>query len=117
MPAAKSTKARALELREQLNRHNHLYYVVNQPELTDALYDALMQELRGIESEYPDLLTPDSPTQRVGAPPAPEFTEVTHPVPLLSLSKIGAALCEWNTHVGRRGQQQITGATLPRDEI
>jgi DNA ligase (NAD+) len=88
MPCTETTKARALDLREQLNLHNYLYYIVNQPELTDALYDALMQELRGIESEHPDLLTPDSPTQRVGAPPAPEFTEVTHPVPLLSLSNV-----------------------------
>ncbi len=88
MPATKTTKARALELREQLNRHNHLYYIANQPELSDAEYDALMQELRGIEAEYPDLLSPDSPTQRVGAPPAPEFIEITHPVPLLSLSNV-----------------------------
>ena len=88
MPATETTKARALDLREKLNLHNHLYYIVNQPEVTDALYDALMQELRGIESENPDLLTPDSPTQRVGASPAPEFTEVTHPVPLLSLSNV-----------------------------
>ena len=88
MPATKTTKARALELREQLNRHNHLYYIANQPELSDAEYDALMQELRGIEAEYPDLLSPDSPTQRVGAPPAPEFIEITHPAPLLSLSNV-----------------------------
>ena len=88
MPATQDLKARALELREQLNRHNHLYYVEDQPELTDAEYDVLMQELRGIEDEHPDLLSPDSPTQRVGAPPAPEFTEVTHPVPLLSLSNV-----------------------------
>ena len=88
MPATKTTKARALELREQLNRHNHLYYIANQPEFSDAEYDALMQELRGIEAEQPDLLSPDSPTQRVGAPPAPEFIEITHPVPLLSLSNV-----------------------------
>ena len=88
MPATKTTKARALELREQLNRHNHLYYIANQPEFSDAEYDALMQELRGIEAEQPDLLSPDSPTKRVGAQPSPEFIEIKHPVPLLSLSNV-----------------------------
>jgi len=101
MPQTQITKARALELREQLNRLNHQYYVANQSDSTDAEYDALMQELRAIEAEHPDLLSPDSPTQRVGAPTAPEFTEVTHPVPLLSLSNVFADddLVAWHRRV------------------
>ena len=57
------------KLREQINRHNHLYYVLDNPELTDAEYDALMRRLEALETEHPELLTPDSPTQRVGARP------------------------------------------------
>ncbi|MDA1347911.1 MAG: NAD-dependent DNA ligase LigA, partial [Chloroflexi bacterium] len=73
-------------LRAELNRHNHLYYVADSLEIGDAEYDALLRELRRIEEEHPELVTPDSPTQRVGAEPAEGFTEVQHPRPMLSLS-------------------------------
>ena len=56
-------------LREEINRHNHLYYVLDQPEISDAEYDRLFDELVELERKYPELITPDSPTQRVGAPP------------------------------------------------
>ena len=79
-------KKRVITLGDELNRHNHLYYVLDQPEISDAQYDALMNELRRLEKERPELVTPDSPTQRVGAEPAQRFTEVRHPIPLLSLS-------------------------------
>lgn len=79
---------RARQLRDSLNRANYLYYIESAPEISDAEYDALMRELREIESQIPELLTPDSPTQRVGAPPSSEFAEVTHPVPMLSLSNV-----------------------------
>ena len=72
-------------LRKEINRHNYLYYVLNKPEISDEEYDKLMQELIALEREYPDLITPDSPTQRVGAPPAEEFKSVTHVKPMLSL--------------------------------
>ncbi len=81
-------QARALELRQVLNRANRLYYVESAPELTDAEYDASLRELRQLETEHPELRTQDSPTQRVGAPPSSEFAEVTHPVPMLSLSNV-----------------------------
>ena len=87
-PAPPEAAARAAELREELNRANHLYYVRQAPELTDAQYDALMRELRELERRYPELVSLDSPTQRIGAAPAPEFGEVVHPVPLLSLGNV-----------------------------
>ena len=77
---------RASRLRDELDRHNHLYYVLNQPQISDGQYDELMRKLRQLEERYPALVTPDSPTQRVGAEPAEGFTEAQHPVPLLSLS-------------------------------
>ena len=77
---------RARSLREELNRHDNLYYVLNQPEISDAQYDALMGELRQLEAEHPELITPDSPTQRVGAEPAEGFAEVEHSRPMLSLA-------------------------------
>ena len=73
------------ELREQLNHNNYHYYVLDSPEISDAQYDELMRELRAIEAEHPELVTPDSPTQRVGAQPAEGFTQVAHPRPMFSL--------------------------------
>ena len=81
-------KERVAELREELNRHNHLYYVLDSPEISDAEYDALMLELRGLEEEYPELIAPESPTQRVGAAPVEAFGVVEHPVSLLSLANV-----------------------------
>ena len=77
---------RAAELREELNYHNHRYYVLDDPVVGDADYDALMRQLRRLEEEYPALVSPDSPTQRVGAKPAEGFTQVQHAVPMLSLA-------------------------------
>lgn len=75
------------KLREEINRHNDLYYVLDSPEITDAEYDRLFDELTALEKEHPDLVTPDSPTQRVGAPPLEAFKTVRHTLPMLSLSK------------------------------
>ncbi|MBI5755342.1 MAG: NAD-dependent DNA ligase LigA [Nitrospirae bacterium] len=77
---------RIKELREEINYHNYLYYVLDSPEISDAEYDRLMQQLAGLEKAYPPLITTDSPTQRVGAPPLEEFKSVTHTIPMLSLS-------------------------------
>lgn len=77
---------RAEELRQELRHHNYRYYVISSPVVSDAEYDRLFQELKEIELAYPDLVTPDSPTQRVGAAPAEGFERVEHPVPILSLS-------------------------------
>jgi DNA ligase (NAD+) len=76
---------RAAELREALNRHNYLYYVLDAPEVSDAEYDRLMEELVALETAYPELSRPDSPTQRVGAEPLDKFETVPHTVPMLSL--------------------------------
>ena len=76
----------AEELRRMINIHNHSYYVLNDSKISDSEYDHMLQELRSIESEYPELLTPDSPTQRVGGSPADGFTQVTHSTPMLSLA-------------------------------
>lgn len=77
---------RITELREELNRHNHLYYVLDQPEISDAEYDRLYKELLALEEQYPDLITADSPTQRVGGEVAAGFRTARHRVPLLSLN-------------------------------
>ena len=77
--------ARAAELRELIAYHNKRYYQLDAPEISDAEYDALMQELRDLEAAHPELITPDSPTQRVGAAPAATFAKVRHSVPMLSL--------------------------------
>ena len=79
------TTERVQELREQLHRHNYRYHVLDSPVVTDAEYDALFRELQTLEEANPDLADPGSPTQRVGAAPAPQFDEVAHPVPMLSL--------------------------------
>ena len=76
------------ELREQINYHNYRYYVLDSPEIADAEYDELMAELRRLEEEHPELVTPESPTQRVGAAPVEAFGVVEHPVPLLSLANV-----------------------------
>ncbi len=81
-----SVQQRAAELREELNYHNHRYYVLDDPEVGDADYDTLLRELRSLEAEYPELVSPDSPTQRVGASPAEGFSQVQHAVPMLSLA-------------------------------
>ena len=78
-------RKRAVELREAIETHDHNYYVLDAPTVSDAEYDALYRELVALESEYPTLVTPDSPTQRVGGAPLPEFAAVRHSVPMLSI--------------------------------
>src|SRR5437660_12319932 len=79
-------QARVLELRTLIDRANRQYYELDQPEITDAEYDALFRELADLETQYPELITPDSPTQRVGGPPSDAFAKVTHRTPMLSLA-------------------------------
>ena len=81
-----SPTQRAAELRQEINYHNHRYYVLDAPVISDAEYDRLMEELRRLEAEYLELLTVNSPTQRVGAAPAEGFTQVPHRLPMLSLA-------------------------------
>ena len=82
----RAAAARVEELRQQINYHNYRYYVLDSPVISDAEYDRLMQELITLEEEHPELVTPDSPTQRVGAPPTEAFESYTHRQPMLSLS-------------------------------
>ena len=76
------------ELRTTLRHHEYLYHVMDTPEIPDAEYDRLMHELRELEAQHPDLITPDSPTQRVGAAPLASFSQVRHEVPMLSLDNV-----------------------------
>ena len=85
MPQHVTPAERALALREEIAQHNYRYYVLDEPAVPDAEYDRLFNELKAIEAEHPDLITPDSPTQRVGGAPASGFGEVKHEVPMLSL--------------------------------
>ncbi len=78
-------RQRAEELRERIRHHDYLYYVLDRPEIGDAEYDALVRELKEIEARWPELITPDSPTQRVGGAPSALFAPVTHRAPMLSL--------------------------------
>lgn len=86
MAAPRAIAERLAWLRREIERHNHLYYVLDAPEIADAQWDALFAELQAIETGHPELVSPDSPTQRVGAKPAEGFAEVTHRVPMLSLA-------------------------------
>ncbi|MGD0096090.1 MAG: NAD-dependent DNA ligase LigA [Terracidiphilus sp.] len=92
---------RVEQLRAELRHHEHLYYVMDAPEINDAAYDALMNELKSIEAAHPELLTPDSPTQRVGGKPAEGFKKVAHSRPMLSLDNAYSPeeLAAWDTRV------------------
>jgi len=102
--AAPAPAERAAELRRLIELHNYRYYVLDDPELSDAAYDALYDELKALEDEHPELVTPDSPTQRVGAPPAEGFRKVAHLSPMGSLEKVttGEALAKWAEDVRKR---------------
>jgi DNA ligase (NAD+) len=78
-------KKKIEKLRKEIHHHDHLYYVLDKPEITDAEYDKLFRQLQELEKQHPDLITPDSPTQRVGGEPLKSFKTVTHREPLLSL--------------------------------
>ncbi|MTI85960.1 MAG: NAD-dependent DNA ligase LigA [Firmicutes bacterium] len=85
MTVSDNIRNRAEQLRKQINRHNHMYYVLDKPEIADSQFDALMQELINLEQKYPKLVTPDSPTQRVGGSPREGLSTVKHRMPMLSL--------------------------------
>jgi len=94
-------KRKIEKLREELRRHEHLYYVLDKPEISDAEYDALMNELKRLEAAHPELITPDSPTQRVGGKPAEGFKKAQHSRPMLSLDNAYNAeeLADWDRRV------------------
>src|SRR6187402_2431870 len=81
-----AASARAVELRDRLNQANHDYYILDQPTIADSEYDRLLRELQDLETAHPEIVTDDSPTVRVGAPPISAFGKITHRVPMLSLA-------------------------------
>jgi DNA ligase (NAD+) len=108
---------RAAQLRELLTRYNHEYYVLQQPSVSDAEWDQLFHELRRIESAHPELITPDSPTQNIGAAPSEGFVQVRHEVPMLSLSNVfsRAELEEWTRRVYRNaGRTELAFTVEPK---
>src|SRR5438046_8325878 len=113
----KAPKARAAELREVLDYHLYRYHVLDDPEITDAEYDTLYDELVRLEDANPDLVTADSPTQRVGAPASDKFQKVDHPSPMGSLEKVTTdeALEKWHQDVCKRlGTDQVVYVTEPK---
>ena len=110
-------RTRSEELRSLINHHNHRYYVLDAPEVSDGEYDELLNELRGLEAAFPELITPDSPTQRVGAAPLEAFSTVEHRAPLLSLSNATTDedLADWHRRAAERaGRDDFALTTEPK---
>src|SRR6201984_1139989 len=101
MAAAKDAEKKIEALREKIRHHEHLYYVLDNPEISDAEFDKLTQQLKDLEAEHPSLVTPDSPTQRVGGKPREGFVKVRHSSPMLSLDNTynEAELRSWERRV------------------
>ena len=115
--ASSKVDQRAAELRDVLDYHLYRYHVLDDPEVTDAEYDVLYDELVRLEEANPDLVTKDSPTQRVGAPPSDKFQKVEHPSPMGSLEKVttGEALEKWHQDVCKRlGTSEVAYVTEPK---
>src|SRR5947209_879682 len=96
--AFQEAQQRAEELRSEINLHNYRYYVLDDPIVGDAEYDALMRELLDLETRFPELITPESPTQKVSGEPSERFEPVQHRVPMLSLANAftGDDLRDWH---------------------
>src|SRR5208282_6017134 len=106
MPKAGPAKTRDAakeieELREEIRRHEYLYHVADDPEISDAAFDRLMKQLRQLEDQYPQFLSPDSPTQRIGGKPREGFQKIQHKVPMVSLDNVFSfeSLGEFNRRV------------------
>jgi DNA ligase (NAD+) len=115
--ASSKVEQRAAELRDVLDYHLYRYHVLDDPEVTDAEYDVIYDELVRLEEANPDLVTKDSPTQRVGAPPSDKFQKVEHPSPMGSLEKVttGEALEKWHQDVCKRlGTSDVAYVTEPK---
>jgi len=111
------------KLRTEINQHRYLYYVLDTPEITDAMFDSLNNELKKLEVQFPELITPDSPTQRVGAAPLEKFEKVVHSLPMLSLSDAfdEKEMQEWESRLKKILQSQhtpsISGHPSQRGEL
>jgi DNA ligase (NAD+) len=106
-----AVEAKIEALREELRHHEHLYYVLDQPEWTDAQYDRRMNELKALEREHPELVTPDSPTQRVGGKPKDGFAKVAHSRPMLSLDNA------YNAEELRAWSERVVGGLTSADVV
>src|SRR4051794_11038254 len=121
--SAVDLESRAAELRREIERHNHRYYVLDDPEVGDDVYDALLDELRRIEAEHPELVRADSPTQRVGAEPVSRLTKVTHPQPMFSLAnarseeELRAWVARMRSHLAREGIEDPQFAYVAEPKI
>ena len=96
-------KKRIAKLREEINYHRYLYHVLDRQEISDAALDSLKHELYKLEQQYPDLITPDSPTQRVGGEALAKFKKITHSVPMLSIEDVFSPeeLADWEAKIKR----------------
>ncbi|MEK7206347.1 MAG: NAD-dependent DNA ligase LigA, partial [Pseudomonadota bacterium] len=108
MGAADQRRRRAEELRNEINTHNYRYYVLDQPVISDAQYDKLLRALQEIEKTHPELITHDSPTQRVGAAPLASFGQVRHKLPMTSMDNAftDEEVGEWDQRV-RKGLESV----------
>ena len=111
MPTKQKAEEQIEALREQLRHHEYLYYVMDAPEISDAEYDALMNRLKKLEAEYPELVTVDSPTQRVGGRPKEGFAKVAHSRPMLSLDNA------YNEDELRAWDQRVRGGLASSEKI
>lgn len=111
MTVSDEISVRAHQLREQIEYHNYRYYALDEPAIPDAEFDRLLRELQALEAQYPQLVTPDSPTQRVGVAPTTAFSKVTHRVPMLSLNN---AFNDTEIEAFDRRCRELTG--LPKIE-
>src|SRR3954464_1976488 len=115
--------ARAAQLREEPTPHGHRYYVLDDPEIGDEAYDALLDELRELEAAHPELRTPDSPTQRVGGPPVSALEKVRHRQPMLSLAnarsdeELRAWVARMRGHLAREGIEDVAFAYVCEPKI
>ncbi|HXV94931.1 MAG TPA: NAD-dependent DNA ligase LigA [Gaiellaceae bacterium] len=116
--SSKALEKRVAELREQVEHHLYRYHVLDDPEISDAEYDRLFDELQRLEEEHPDLASPDSPTQRVGAPPSDRFRKVEHLTPMGSLEKVTTdeTLAKWADDVRKRldSDEPVAYVTEPK---
>src|ERR1700722_4038892 len=111
MARSLSSDQQIQELRDQIRHHEHLYYVEDSPELTDAQYDALMNTLKKLEAEHPELVTADSPSQRVGGKPKEGFAKLPHSRPMLSLDNA------YNETELRAWEQRVRDALPSTDNV
>lgn len=116
MPAPDAVVRRVAELRAEIEEHNYRYYVLDAPIISDAEYDALMRELEDLEARYPELVTPDSPTQRPGGMTAPTFAPVVHDTPMLSLDNAfdRTELLAWHDRITRLVAGPVTFVGEPK---